>query len=182
MFGGWTFGPRALASPDWVASAYREGVPMGGDLPARPPKAAAPVFLLEARKDPDGANLDRVQVVKVWLEGETYREAIFDVALSGGRTVDPRSGRASPVGDTVDLAAGTYANTIGAGELSAVWRDPAFDAKKPAVYYARVLEIPTPRWSTLVAIRSHLPLPKRAPPTLQERAWTSPIWFTPPKS
>ena len=180
MFGGWGFGPDAMTRPDWVASAYAKGAPMGGDLPARP-GAAAPSFLLQAMKDPDGANLDRIQVVKVWLEGGDYKEKVFDVALSGGRKVDPRTGKAAPVGDTVDRATGRYANSIGAGQLAAVWRDPEFNPAKPAVYYARVLEIPTARWSALLAIRNHLPIPARTPTTIQERAWTSPIWFMPAK-
>ena len=182
MFGGWGFGPDAMRGADWVARAYAQGAPMGGDLPARPGAgAAAPSFLLQAMKDPDGANLDRIQVVKVWLEGGDYKEKVFDVALSGGRKVDPRTGKAAPVGDTVDRSTGGYANSIGASELSTVWRDPEFNASKPAVYYARVLEIPTARWSTLLAIRNHLPIPARAPATIQERAWTSPIWFMPAK-
>jgi len=181
MFGGWGFGPGTMQRADWVAQAYAKGVPMGGDLPARVGAATSPSFLLQAEKDPDGANLDRVQVVKVWLEGKDYKEKVFDVALSGGRRPDPATGKAPPVGNSVDLATGAYANTIGAGALSAVWRDPEFDPAKPAIYYARVLEIPTARWSTLLAIRNHLPIPARVASTIQERAWTSPIWFMPPK-
>jgi hypothetical protein len=107
---------------------------------------------------------------------------VFDAVLSGRRKDDPSTGRAPAVGNTVNLSSGAYANSIGAAELSAVWRDPEFNPKTTAVYYARVLEIPTPRWSTLLAIKNHLPIPARAPATIQERAWTSPIWFTPPKS
>jgi hypothetical protein len=179
MFGGWSFDPGLQRRADWPARAYAQGVPMGGDLPGRPRAAGAPSFVVEAAKDPDGANLDRVQIIKLWLDGDTYREKVFDVALSGGRKVDPKTGRAPPVGDTVDRASGRYANTIGAPTLAAVWRDPEFDPSRPAVYFARVLEIPTPRWSTLVALRNHLPIPSRVPPTIQERAWTSPIWFSP---
>jgi hypothetical protein len=178
MFGGWTFGPSALHDPDWVAHAYARGVSMGADLPLRPAGSGAPRFLLQAIKDPDGANLDRVQVIKVWLEGSGYKERIYDVAMSGGRRDDAR-GHAPAVGNTVDLKSGAYRNTIGAAVLTADWKDPDFDAAKPAVYYARVLEIPTPRWSTLLAIRNHLPLPASAPATIQERAWTSPIWYAP---
>jgi hypothetical protein len=182
MFGGWGLAPGLLQKANWVKDAYAHGVPMGGDLPARRPQAAkAPTLVLQAMKDPSGANLDRIQVVKVWLDGKTYREKVFDVALSGGRKIDPKSGKAPAVGDTVDLKTGAYANTIGAAALSAVWRDPAFDPKVATVYYGRVLEIPTPRWTTLLALRTHLPIPARGPATLQERAWTSPIWFTPPK-
>jgi hypothetical protein len=117
-------------------------------------------------------------VIKVWLDHGAYREKVYDVALSGGRKDDAK-GHAPPVGNTVDLKTGKYANTIGTASLTQVWRDPDFDPKVPAVYYARVLEIPTPRWSTLLAIRNHLPLPTRAAATIQERAWSSPIWFTP---
>lgn len=178
MFGGWDFDRRTMQKPNWVAAAYARGVPMGGDLPAAPAHGA-PSFLLQAVKDPDGANLDRIQIIKVWLAGKDYRQKVFDVALSGGRRDDPRTGRAPAVGNTVDLTSGAYANTIGAAQLGAVWRDPEFDPRTTAVYYARVLEIPTPRWSTLLAIKEHLPISNRAPATIQERAWTSPIWFTP---
>jgi hypothetical protein len=179
MFGGWTFDKAMLQKADWVKQAYAKGVPMGADLPAASGKA--PRFILQASKDPDGANLDRMQIIKVWLDGKAYKEKVFDVALSGGRRDDPRTGKAPAVGDTVNLTTGKYANTIGAPMLTAVWQDPTFDAHIPAVYYARVLEIPTPRWTTLLAIANHLPIPAKAPATIQERAWSSPIWFTPPK-
>ena len=179
MFGGWGFDADLLRRPDWVSQAYAKGVPMGADLPAGPRTAKAPTFVVQASRDPDGANLDRVQIIKVWLAGGTYKEKVFDVALSGGRKDDPRTGKAPPVGNTVDLATGAYANAIGASQLSAVWRDPSFDPKTSAVYYARVLQIPTARWSTLLAIKNHLPIPARAASTIQERAWTSPIWYAP---
>jgi len=178
MFGGWNIDPKTIASDDWVAKAYANDVPMGGDLPSEPRGHEAPQFVLQAVKDPDGANLDRIQVIKVWLDGTNYREKVFDVALSDGRK-DDGTGHAPAVGNTVDLATGTYSNKIGAATLTAVWKDPEFDPKKPAVYYARALEIPTPRWSTLLAIRNHIPVPEKAPATIQERAWSSPIWFTP---
>jgi hypothetical protein len=180
VFGGWGFSAASLRGKDWVAKAYAAGAPMGGDLPAR--TGGAPSFILQAAKDPTGANLDRIQIVKLALAGDSYKETVFDVALSGGRKADPKTGKAAAVGDTVDLATGTYRNTIGAATLTTVWMDPAFDPAAPAVYYARVLEIPTPRWSTLVAIRAHLPLPKSAPATIQERAWSSPIWYAPGKA
>jgi hypothetical protein len=179
MFGGWDFSPALLKRADWVKDAYADGAPMGSDLPAEPGSAKAPTFILEATKDPDGANLDRIQVIKVWLDGDQYKEQVFDVALSGGRH-DDAHGHAPAVGNTVDLKTGSYRNSIGAGELTAVWRDPEFDPKTPAVYYARALEIPTPRWSTLLAVKNKLPLPTGAPATIQQRAWSSPIWFTPP--
>lgn len=180
MFGGWSFQPAMLRNTGWVKTAYTQGAPMGGDLPAKPARTDAPRFIIQAMKDPSGANLDRVQVIKVWLADGDYKEKVFNVALSGGRKADPKSGKAAPVGNTVDLETGRYANSIGATILSTVWKDPEFDPKAPAVYYARVLEIPTPRWSTLLAIANRLPLPKNAASTIQERAWSSPIWFTPP--
>ena len=180
FFGGWGFTPAMLQRADWPAQAYRTGAPMGGDLPFRPTGAGAPSFIVQAVKDPDGANLDRVQIVKVWLEGDDYKEKVFDVALSGGRKADPRTGKAPAVGSTVDLKTATYKNTIGAATLQAVWRDPEFDAARPAVYYLRALEIPTPRWTTYLAAKRGLPLPSTSPATLQERAYSSPIWFTPP--
>ena len=182
MFGGWGLDPDFMKKADWVKQAYARGVPMGSDLPAPSRGGKSPTLVLQASKDPTGANLDRIQVVKIWLDGKSYKEKVFDVALSGGRKSDVRTGRAPAVGDTVDLKTGAYANTIGAPTLSTVWRDPAFDPAKPAVYYARVLEIPTPRWSTLLAIRNHLPIPARVPATIQERAWTSPIWYSPQAS
>jgi hypothetical protein len=182
MFGGWSYPKAMTAQANWVKTAYAKGVAMGSDLPARPSAVKAPTLILQAVKDPDGANLDRIQVIKIWKEGDAYKERIFNVALSGGRHENAATNKAPPVGDTVDLKTGKYANSIGAPLLSAEWTDPTFDASKPAVYYARVLEIPTPRWSTLLAIANKLPTPNSRQPTLQERAWSSPIWFTPPKS
>ncbi|MGZ6037225.1 MAG: DUF3604 domain-containing protein [Phenylobacterium sp.] len=178
-FGGWDFGANSLSEPGWVAKAYAKGAPMGGDLPAKPAAAKAPSFIVQAMKAPESGNLDRIQVVKVWLDGQGYKEKVFDVALSGGRKVDPKTGKAPPVGDTVDLKTGKYANSIGAAVLQTVWRDPEFNAATPAVYYVRVLEIPTPRWTTLLAIKRHLPFPKERSKTIQERAYGSPIWYTP---
>jgi hypothetical protein len=179
MFASWAYPAGLMAKTDWVKTAYAVGVPMGSDLPAR--KAAkAPTLLLQATRDPDGANLDRIQVIKMWSDGDGYKERIFNVALSGGRK-EGKDGKAPPVGDTVDLKTGGYANTIGAPVLTAQWTDPTFDPAKPAVYYARVLEIPTPRWSTHLAIVNHLPIPAGVPATVQQRAWSSPIWFTPSK-
>jgi hypothetical protein len=154
---------------------------MGGDLPPQPSAHHAPAFAVWAVKDPDGANLDRLQVVKVWLEGGKHLEQIYNVALSNGRKVDPKTGQTPSVGNTVDLQTAKYTNTIGATELAAVWQDPHFDSQVPAVYYLRVLEIPTPRWSTIVSVKRGLPLPEDVPATIQERGWSSPIWYTPPK-
>jgi len=179
MFGGWNFQPGLIKAPDWVAKAYAGGVPMGSDLPAPRGASGPPDFVVQAMKDPDGANLDRIQIIKIWLDHGAYKERVFDVVLSGDRR-DDASGHASAVGNTVDLKTGAFANTIGASVLTGVWRDPEFDPATPAVYYARALEIPTARWTTLLALRNNLPIPAKAPATIQERAWTSPIWFTPP--
>ena len=152
---------------------------MGGDL-TRAPDGKAPTFMIRALRDPDGANLDRIQVIKGWLDadGETL-ERIYDVAVSGGRTIgqDGRAGEA--VGNTVDIENATFTNTIGATTLGVVWTDPDFDPKQSAFYYVRVLEIPTPRWTTYDAAFFDIPLPDSVPPTIQDRAYTSPIWYTP---
>jgi hypothetical protein len=179
LFGGWNYDAKMIEDGGWVGKAYAEGVPMGSDLPAKPASATAPKFVVQAVKDPDGANLDRIQIIKLWLDGGSYKEKLFDVALSGNRKDNPKTGKAPSVGNTVNLKTGGYRNTIGASVLTAVWQDPEFDASKPAVYYARTLEIPTPRWSTLLAVKNHLPIPKSVAATIQERAWTSPVWFTP---
>jgi hypothetical protein len=180
MFGSWSYPDKLMGRQDWVKTAYAKGVPMGSDLPTATARKA-PTLLLQAMKDPDGANLDRIQVIKMWQDGDGYKERIFNVALSGGRHEDSKTGKAPPVGDSVDLKTGKYSNAIGAAVLSAEWTDPTFDPSKAAVYYARVLEIPTPRWSTLLAINNQLPIPTEVPATIQERAWSSPIWFTPSK-
>jgi hypothetical protein len=180
MFGGWGYGAKLTDDRDWVAKAYAGGVPMGGDLAAKPGGAGAPRFILQAEKDPDGANLDRIQIIKVWLDGGGYKEKVFDAALSDGRKPDAK-GHVRKVGNTVDLKTADYKNTIGAATFTTTWKDPQFNPNKPAVYYARVLEIPTPRWSTILAVKNHLPIPTSVAATIQERAWTSPIWFTPAK-
>ena len=137
---------------------------------------------MQAVKDPNKGNLDRIQIVKIWLEGGQQHEHVFDVAWSDGRKINPATGHLPAVGNTVDLKTGAYANTIGAAALRTVWRDPTFRVDQAAVYYVRVLEIPTPRWSTLRAIEYGLPLPTDVPATLQQRAWSSPIWYTPARS
>jgi hypothetical protein len=182
VFGGWDLDPGLLRRRDWVKAGYASGVPMGSDLKPRRAAAGAPTFAILAAKDPDGANLDRVQVIKVWFDGRRAQERVFDVAWAGRRRIDPISGKLPAIGNTVDLGTGKYANTLGATQLSAFWRDPAFDAAQQAAYYVRVLEIPTPRWSTLRAIEFGLPLSKLVPPTIQERAWSSPIWYVPAKA
>jgi hypothetical protein len=181
FFGGWDFSRSFVARPGWVHDAYRLGVPMGGDLPqARAGKA--PSFVVQAVKDPLSGNLDRVQVVKVYLENGKQQERIFDVVWGGARRIDAKTGKLPAVGNTVDLKTGKWDNSIGAAELSTVWSDPTFKADQAAVYYVRVLEIPTPRWSTLRAIEFGLPLPKAVAPTIQQRAWSSPIWYTPARA
>lgn len=178
FFGGWNFGRSLTSAPDWVHAAYRSGVPMGGDLPAASGKA--PSFAVEAVKDPKRGNLDRIQIVKLWQVGGKQQERIFDVAWAGARRIDAKTGKLPAIGNTVDLKTGAYTNAIGAARLATVWTDPEFKAGGNAVYYVRVLEIPTPRWSTLRAIEYGLPLPKDVPATIQQRAWSSPIWYNPP--
>ena len=182
FFGGWDYQSDLLKSKAWSKEAYTHGTAMGGDLAAKPGDAQAPRFLVWALKDPNGANLDRAQIVKVWLGKDgKYAEKIFDVALSNGRKVDAHTGKAPAVGNTVDVKTASYRNDIGATELATLWQDPQFDASVPAVYYLRAIEIPTPRWSTILAVKRGLPLPSEVEPALQERAWSSPIWYTPPK-
>jgi hypothetical protein len=179
FFGGWDFKANALDAPDWASRAYSTAVPMGGDLPVVHAPAQAPSFIVQAAKDPASGNLDRIQIVKIWLEGGDYREKVFDVVWSKERKRDAKSGKVPAVRNTVDLKTATFTNTVGAPVLSGVWRDPEFDAAKPAVYYARAIAIPTPRWNTLLAVKRGLPLPEHMPATIQERALSSPIWFTP---
>ena len=179
LFGGWEFNSADLARPDWVATGYARGVPMGGNLPARS-ENQAPTFLVSALMDPYGANLDRVQIVKGWLlpDGDSA-ERVYDVALSDGRRVDPDTNKAPPVGNTVDVANATWSNSIGAVQLDAAWRDPDFDPAVPAFYYARVLEIPTPRWTAYDARFFNVAMPPEVPMITQERAYTSPVWYVP---
>jgi hypothetical protein len=151
---------------------------MGGDL-SQAPEGGAPTFLIRAVKDPNHAKLDRVQVIKGWLDAdEMPREKIYDVALSDGRSVG-RGGKVEPVGNTVNLKTASWTNSIGDAQLASVWTDPDFDAAQSAFYYARVLQIPTPRNSLYDAVALNKPHPKDYPATIQERAYTSPIWYTP---
>jgi hypothetical protein len=177
LFGGWEYTADMLASNDWVKTGYANGVPMGGDLP--PAKAKAPTFLVWATKDPTSGNLDRIQIVKGWsMNGQSF-EKIFDVAWSGDRKPDKWTGVVPPIGSTVDVENATYTNTVGAVELKTVWTDPEFDSSVHAFYYARVLEIPTPRWTTIQANKLGIAPPDVVAATVQERAWSSPIWYTP---
>jgi len=151
---------------------------MGGDL-KRAPAGRAPSLLIHAMRDPDGANLDRVQVVKGWLDGSgKTHERVYDVAWSGGRK-PRRDGKLPAVGNTVDVQDASYTNTIGAPYLTAHWKDPRFDPDQRAFYYVRVLEIPTPRWTTYDAKQLGVRLPEDVPASIQERAYSSPVWYTP---
>ena len=180
FFGGWAFEEGDNELPDLALTGYSGGVPMGSTLPGRTGEQEAPSFLISALKDPDGANLDRVQVIKGWLDkkGET-QEKVYDVVWSDGRQRDAK-GKLPPVGNTVHVGEASYRNSIGAVELATVWRDPDFDATESAFYYMRVIEIPTPRWTTYDARIYEVELPGEVPRYIQERAYTSPIWYTPP--
>ena len=205
FFGGWDYGNADLEAADTAAVGYARGVPMGGELsmpgeqdagslagdpdsgsPAgepgsgsRPGHGDAPTFLVVAHKDPAGANLDRVQIVKGWLDADgTARERVFDVVWSGDREPG-EDGKLPPEGSTVKLETARYSNSIGVAELAAVWRDPAFDATEASFYYVRVIEIPTPRHAQFDAVALGMEVPNYGPSTIQERAYTSPIWYPP---
>ena len=179
FFGGWDYSEEDLRSRTPAFRGYEKGVPMGGDL-TNGPKGKAPVFMTYAVRDPYGANLDRLQIVKGWLDknGKT-QEQVYDLAVSDGRKIDSQGRCKTPVGNTVDIEAATWTNTIGTPELMAVWKDPDFDPKERAFYYIRVIEIPTPRWILYDKVRMGSKLPEDAKLTGQERAYTSPIWYTP---
>jgi hypothetical protein len=181
LFGGWNFDQNTLKATDWVKTAYANGVPMGGDLPNMTASAKAPSFIVQAIKDPNSGNLDRIQVIKVSLKNGKYFEKIYNAVWSGDRKINQATGKLPPVGNTVDVKNATYTNTIGNAELSGVWTDPDFDPKVPACYYIRVLEIPVPRWSTYDAKSLGVDVPKGNPTSIQERAWSSAIWYTPKK-
>ena len=177
FFGGWDYTNQDLNSRQPAFAGYAKGVPMGGDLSGAP-DGKAPTFMAYAVRDPIGANLDRIQIVKGWLDGDELKEQVFDVAWSGDRRPET-DGKLPAVGNTVDAATATWTNTIGSAELGVVWTDPSFDPEQRAFYYVRVLEIPTPRWSTYDAFRFGIDIPEGAPVSTQERAYTSPIWYTP---
>ncbi len=179
VFAGWDFAPADLERSDFAENGYAHGVPMGGDL-ATAPAGKRPVFLVHAMRDPDGPNLDRIQVVKGWLgkDGKS-QERVFDVAVSGGRTIGPDGRCKTLVGSTVDIANASYTNTIGAATLSAYWKDPAFDASERAFYYVRVIQIPSPRWTAYDQKRYGIKMPDYVPMTVTDRAYTSPIWYAP---
>jgi hypothetical protein len=179
VFAGWDFTRADLERPDFAANGYAHGVPMGGDLvPASAGKA--PAFMVRAMRDPDGPNLDRIQIVKGWLGTDgASKERVYDVAVSGGRKIGADGRCTTPVGSTVDVPNATYTNTIGAPELSAFWRDPTFDATQRAFYYVRVIQIPSPRWTAYDQKRYGVKMPDNVPMTVTDRAYTSPIWYTP---
>ncbi|HEU4957485.1 MAG TPA: DUF3604 domain-containing protein, partial [Sphingomicrobium sp.] len=178
LFGGWNFTDADARTRMPAEAGYRKGVPMGGDL-TRAPAGKVPTFLVAALKDQIGANLDRYQIVKGWIDANgQLHEKVYDVAWSGNRKRGA-NGKVPAVGNTVDLRTATWTNTIGAPELIAVWKDPDFDPGQPAFYYGRVLEIPTPRWTAYDAVRFKIPIPKGVRTIIQERAYTSPIWYNP---
>jgi len=194
FFGGWEFAEEAQkvehravwkVLPEWakdrlwVRTAYKRGVPMGGDLPSKPGDTKAPSFVVWAVKDPTSANLDRIEIIKGWTKDGQSFEKIYDVAWSEERKPNEMTGEVPPVHSTVNLDDATYTDNVGATELKTIWTDPDFDPSLHAFYYARVLEIPTPRWSTIQAKQIGMAPPDVVPATVQERAWSSPIWYTP---
>jgi hypothetical protein len=180
-FGGFDFSSDDAYSNNFTRIGYQKGVPMGGDLSAAP-KGKKFSMMIAASKDPDGANLDRIQVIKGWVDskGKQY-ERIYDAAVSGGRKTGKDGRCKTPVGSTVDLKTATYKNTIGEAMLVSTWVDPDFDPAVSSFYYVRVLEIPTPRWTAFDALRYAIVMPEEVTMVLQERAYTSPIWYTPKK-
>jgi hypothetical protein len=179
FFGGWEFDASDAGTRSPAVIGYRKGVPMGGVLPPMV-GGDTPTFLVAALKDPIGANLDRIQIVKGWIDasGEP-RERIHDVAVSDGRKIGSDGRCKTPVGDTVDVAKASWTNTIGDPELITVWSDPDFDPELNAFYYVRVLEIPTPRWPAYDAAYYGVKMDGSVEMKAQERAYTSPIWYSP---
>jgi hypothetical protein len=177
-FFGRADGADVANQPDWIKAAYAGGVPMGGDLPPLG-ETKAPSFIVWAVKDPTSGNLDRVQIVKGWTKHGQSFEKVFDVAWAGSRTPDQFTGIVPPIGSTVNIAEASHTNTIGSVELKGEWTDPEFDPSLDAFYYTRVLEIPTPRWTTIQARDLGIAPPDNVAATIQERAWSSPIWYAP---
>jgi len=178
FFGSFDYPADLHKSPDLVKIGYAKGVPMGGDLRSAP-AGKAPRFVVWATRDPDSAPLQKIQIVKGWIENGKRMAKVYDVVCSDGIKADPKTGTCADNGATVDIATCKVGAGKGAGELSTTWTDPSFDPKIRAVYYVRVLEDPTCRWSTYDAHRLHVDPPKAVPATIKERAWTSPIWYTP---
>lgn len=180
MFASWNYPADIIKQSDWIKSAYAAGVPMGADMPANTGNSKAPVFIVQGMKDPDMGNIDRIQIIKVTTKNGKSVEKIYDVVWAGDRKPDPKTGKLPSIGSTVDLKTATYTNTIGAASLIGMWTDPDFDPAAEATYYARLIDIPTPRWSTILAVKNNMPLNKKVQPAIAERAWTSPVWYTPP--
>ncbi len=179
VFAGWDYEKDEVETQHFAREGYKRGVPMGGDL-RKALKGKSPTFMVRALRDPDNANLDRIQIIKGWLDkkGETH-ERIYDVAVSDGRKIGKDGRCKTPVGSTVDIKDASYTNTIGDPLLTAFWKDPDFDPKQSAFYYVRVIEIPKPRWTAYDAKRFGVKMPDEVPMTIQDRAYTSPIWYTP---
>jgi hypothetical protein len=179
VFAGWDFQPDEVLRPDFDTQGYARGVPMGGDLSSAP-AGGVPSFMIRALRDPDGANLDRVQVIKGWLgsDGKT-QERIYDVAVSDGREIGADGRCSTPVGSTVDVADASYTNSIGDVMFMGYWKDPDFDPGERAFYYVRVIEIPTPRWTAYDAKRFGIQMAEEVTMTVTDRAYASPIWYTP---
>ncbi len=179
VFAGWDFGAEEVARPDFAAQGYKRGVPMGGDL-AHAPAGKSPTIMVRALRDPDGANLDRVQVIKGWLDNDgEMHERVYDIAVSDGRAIGSDGRARESVGSTIDIADASYTNTIGDALLMAHWVDPDFDPGQRAFYYVRVIEIPTPRWTAYDAKYFGITMPDEVRMTVTDRAYTSPIWYTP---
>lgn len=179
FFAGWDMKIDSLSGDEWISEAYQNGVPMGSDLRNQGAGGQSPSFLIQAIKDSEGANLDRVQMIKGYLDKDgNPQEKIFEVIWAGDRAID-NNGKLPSIGNTVDIPNATYTNDIGAVSFQTIWTDPEFDASQSAFYYLRVLEIPTPRWTTYDAKTLGVAPPTDVPATIQERAWSSPIWYTP---
>jgi hypothetical protein len=179
VFAGWDFEPEEVDRWDFAKTGYERGVPMGGDL-YEGPAGSSLTLMIRSLRDPDGANLDRVQVIKGWRDGDgELHEKIYDVALSDGREIGTDGRSQIAVGNTVNVAEATFTNSIGDPTLFAHWVEPEFDASESVFYYVRVLEIPTPRWTVYDAKFFGVELPEGVPTSIQERAYTTPIWYTP---
>lgn len=180
FFAGWEFDESTLQDSQWAVKGYAQGVPMGSQLPAAQDPSLAPTLMIKAQKDPNAAHLDRIQVVKGWLDSDgEHQEKVYDVVASGDRPRNLATGLFEPVKDTTDLATASYSNAEGAAQLEGVWRDPDFDAQQAAFYYVRVLEIPTPRWTSFDAVRFEENRVAGDTGKLQERAYTSAVWYYP---
>jgi hypothetical protein len=180
FFAGWEFDESTLQDSQWAVKGYAHGVPMGSQLQAAHDPSLAPAFMIKAQKDPNAAHLDRIQVVKGWLDSDgEHQEKVYDVVASGDRSRNLATGLYEPVKDTTDLTTASYSNAEGAAQLEGVWRDPDFDAQQAAFYYVRVLEIPTPRWTSFDAVRFEENRVAGDTGKLQERAYTSAVWYYP---